>query len=59
MIFTGMTAVGGMLLLANGASETSGIIPDSPSHWMGAIATTLSFVNIVGGFLITGKYTAV
>mmetsp|Transcript_20785 Transcript_20785/g.43716 ORF Transcript_20785/g.43716 Transcript_20785/m.43716 type:complete len:1142 (+) Transcript_20785:166-3591(+) len=52
---SGMTAVGGMLLLANGASETSGIIPDSPSHWMGAIATTLSFVNIVGGFLITGK----
>ena len=54
-ISKGMTAVGGMLLLAHGTSESSGLIPDSPSHWMGAIATTLSFVNIVGGFLITGK----
>jgi len=52
---SGMTAVGGMLLLAQGASESTGIIPDSPAHWMGAIATALSFVNIVGGFLITGK----
>lgn len=51
----GMTAVGGMLLLAHGTSETSSIIPDSPAHWMGAIATALSFVNIIGGFLITGK----
>ena len=50
-----MTAVGGMLLLAHGTSESSEIIPDSPSHWMGAIATALSFINIVGGFLITGK----
>lgn len=50
-----MTAVGGMLLLAHGTSESTGLIPDSPSHWMGAIATALSFVNIVGGFLITGK----
>ena len=48
-----MTAVGGMLLLAQGT--TSSIIPDTPAHWMGAIATTLSFVNIVGGFLIRGK----
>ncbi|KAL7482879.1 hypothetical protein ACHAW6_008531 [Cyclotella cf. meneghiniana] len=52
---SGMTAVGGMLLLAHGKSESSGLIPDSPSHWMGAIATVLSFVNISGGFLITGK----
>lgn len=52
---TGMTAVGGMLLLAQGTTTTS-IIPDTPAHWMGAIATTsLSFVNIVGGFLISGK----
>ena len=50
---TGMTAVGGMLLLAQGT--TSSIIPDTPAHWMGAIATTLSFVNIVGGFSISGK----
>lgn len=52
---SGMTAVGGMLLLAQGASENSGIIPDSPPHWMGAIATVLSFINISGGFLVTGK----
>lgn len=52
---SGMTAVGGMLLLAEGSSVTGGLIPDSPSHWMGAIATMLSFINISGGFLITGK----
>ena len=52
---SGMTAVGGMLLLAQGTSESSSLIPDSPAHWMGAIATVLSFINIVGGFLITGK----
>jgi NAD(P) transhydrogenase len=52
---SGMTALGGMLLLAHGSSEITSIIPDSPSHWMGAIATTLSFVNIAGGFLVSGK----
>ncbi len=52
---SGMTAIGGMLLLAEGGSATGGLIPDSPAHWMGAIATLLSFVNISGGFLITGK----
>lgn len=52
---SGMTAVGGMILLAQGASETGSMIPDSPSHWMGAVATMLSFVNISGGFLITKK----
>jgi len=52
---SGMTAVGGMLLLAHGASDTTSLIPDSPSHWMGAVATVLSFVNISGGFLVTGK----
>ena len=51
---SGMTAVGGMLLLASGGgSET--LIPDSPAHWMGAIATALSFINIAGGFLVSGK----
>jgi NAD(P) transhydrogenase len=40
-----MTAVGGMLLLAHGNSESSGLIPDSPAHWMGAVATVLSFIN--------------
>lgn len=52
---SGMTAVGGMLLLGNHASETSNIVPDSPEHWMGAIATVLSFINIFGGFLVSGK----
>jgi len=51
---SGSTAIGGMLLLASGEHSAS-IIPDSPSHWMGAIATGLSFINIVGGFLISGK----
>lgn len=51
---SGMTAVGGMLLIGHGA--TSGqIIPDSPAHWMGAAATALSFVNIAGGFLVSAK----
>jgi NAD(P) transhydrogenase len=52
---SGMTALGGMMLLAQGARESSGIIPDSPAHWAGAVATLLSFINISGGFLITGK----
>ena len=52
---SGMTAIGGMLLLSHGANDVSVLIPDSPSHWMGAIATMLSFVNIAGGFLVTGK----
>ena len=51
---SGMTALGGMLLLAHD-SGNAGIIPDSPAHWMGAIATTLSFINIAGGFLVSGK----
>jgi len=52
---SGMTAVGGMLLLGHGASETTGLIPDTSAHWMGAIATLLSFINIAGGFLVSGK----
>jgi NAD(P) transhydrogenase len=50
-----MTALGGMLLLAQDSSDSTGLIPDSPAHWMGAIATTLSFINISGGFLVSGK----
>ena len=50
---SGMTAVGGLLLLGQGGN--SGLIPDSPSHWLGAVATVLSFINIVGGFLVSGK----
>ena len=49
-----MTALGGMLLLAND-SMSSSLVPDTPAHWMGVIATVLSFVNIAGGFLISGK----
>ena len=41
-----------MILLAHGAS---GIIPDSPAHIFGAIATLLSFINISGGFLVSSK----
>lgn len=52
---SGLTALGGMILLGHGSAPDSGIIPDSPSHWMGAIATTLSFINIAGGFLVSGK----
>ena len=52
---SGMTAIGGMLLLGHGRTEASGLIPDSPEQWMGAIATALSFVNIAGGFLVSGK----
>ena len=52
---SGMTAVGGMLLLGHHAQETTGLVPDTPSHWMGAVATALSFINISGGFLVSGK----
>lgn len=52
---SGMTAVGGMYLLGHDATETSSLIPDTPAHWMGAVATVLSFVNIAGGFLVSGK----
>lgn len=52
---SGMTALGGMLLLAHGATEGAGLIPDSPAHWMGALAVLLSFINISGGFLVSGK----
>lgn len=48
-----MTAVGGMLLLGHGVSD--GLIPNSPAHWLGAFATALSFINIAGGFLVSGK----
>jgi len=52
---SGMTAIGGMLLLAEGGNEVAGLIPDSPAHLMGAVATMLSFINIAGGFLVSGK----
>jgi NAD(P) transhydrogenase len=52
---SGMTAVGGMLLLAHGGSPESGLIPENAAGWFGAAATALSFVNIAGGFLVSGK----
>lgn len=52
---SGLTALGGMLLLGHASSDTTTLIPDSPAHWMGAIATLLSFINISGGFLVSGK----
>lgn len=52
---SGMTALGGMLLLGHNSAESTSLIPDSPAHWMGAIATTLSFINIAGGFLVSKK----
>lgn len=53
---SGMTAVGGMLLLSHHTNnENGGLIPDSPAHWLGALATVLSFINISGGFLVSGK----
>eukprot|EP00536_Pseudo-nitzschia_multiseries_P018046 jgi/Psemu1/328717/estExt_fgenesh1_pg.C_20840002 len=52
---SGCTAIGGMLLLASGDHTGATLIPDSPAHWMGAVATALSFVNIAGGFLVSGK----
>jgi H+-translocating NAD(P) transhydrogenase len=50
-----MTAVGGMLLMGHASASSSSLIPDTPAHWMGAFATILSFVNISGGFLVSGK----
>jgi NAD(P) transhydrogenase len=52
--FLNSTAIGGLLLLASG-EQSGSILPDSPAHWMGAVATVLSFINISGGFLVSGK----
>jgi NAD(P) transhydrogenase len=54
---SGMTAVGGMLLLADTATADVGssLMPSSLAAWMGAVATCLSFVNIAGGFLVSTK----
>ncbi|GMI12981.1 hypothetical protein TrLO_g11074 [Triparma laevis f. longispina] len=50
---SGLTAVGGMSLLAH--SQADSIIPNSGAGWAGAVALTLSCVNIVGGFTVSGK----
>lgn len=52
---SGMTAIGGLVLLGHDTDPNAGLIPDTPAHWMGAVATVLSFVNIAGGFQVSGK----
>jgi len=53
---SGMTAVGGMLLLAHGTGgPTDSLLPSTPTQWFGALATVLSFINIAGGFRVSGK----
>lgn len=46
---SGMTAVGGMVLLGGG------LLPETPGQILGALAVLVSAVNIVGGFRVTKK----
>lgn len=46
---SGMTAVGGMVLLGGG------LLPENPGQALGAAALLVSSVNIVGGFRVTKK----
>jgi NAD(P) transhydrogenase len=46
---SGMTAVGGLSLVGGGA------FPSTSAQMLGATATAISTVNIVGGFLVTKK----
>ena len=52
---SGLTAIGGMLLLSHIASSSSELSLTDPVLLTGAAATFLSFVNIVGGFSVSGK----
>jgi len=53
---SGITAVGGMLLLAHGTGGApDNLVPSTPTQWFGALATVLSFINISGGFRVSGK----
>jgi H+-translocating NAD(P) transhydrogenase len=47
---SGLTAVGGMLLLGGG------LVPDTLARRLAAAAVVTSAVNIGGGFAITQKY---
>jgi NAD/NADP transhydrogenase alpha subunit len=47
---SGLTAVGGMLLMGGG------VFPDSVAHNLAAAAVLASAVNIGGGFTITQRY---
>jgi NAD(P) transhydrogenase len=46
---SGMTIIGGMLQLGSGS------MPETVPHWLAAGAVSVSAVNLVGGFIITGK----
>ena len=46
---SGMTAVGGLSLVGGG------VVPSTSAQVLGATATAISTVNIVGGFLVTKK----
>jgi len=46
---SGMTASGGMYVMGGG------LLPSSTAEAMGAVATTISAVNIFGGFLVSKK----
>jgi hypothetical protein len=50
---SGMTAVGGMLLL--GSQSNGAYVPTTPAEWLGAAAVLTSFVNIAGGCELWGK----
>ncbi|CAN0042658.1 unnamed protein product, partial [Choristocarpus tenellus] len=44
---SGMTAVGGMVMLGGG------LLPETPQQVLGALAVLISTVNIVGGFRVS------
>merc|ERR1712216_921662 len=46
---SGMTATGGMYVMGGG------LLPGSAAHGLGLVATTISSVNIFGGFLVSKK----
>merc|ERR1712072_1250336 len=46
---SGMTASGGMYVMGGG------LLPHNTSQALGAVATTISAVNIFGGFLVSKK----
>merc|ERR1719238_1849418 len=46
---SGMTAAGGMYVMGGG------ILPSTGGQTLGAVATTISSINIFGGFLVSKK----
>lgn len=47
-----VTAEGEMILLVDSARNTGSIVPDFLTHWIEALATIVSIINISGGFLV-------